>query len=351
MSGNHAPGTPAAAGYRMPAEWEPQAATWLAWPHNEDTFAFLEDVERVFARFVKSLHGRQAINILAGDDDIKARATRALDQESVPSSGVRLVEIPAVDVWIRDYGPTFVTNPHAREPLAMVSWRFNAWGNKYEDLALDDCIPSRMNDMLRLPVFEPGIVMEGGSIDVNGAGCVLTTEQCLLNQNRNPGLERGDIERCMRDHLGVGKVLWLGEGIAGDDTDGHVDDIARFVDAGTIACAVEDDSGDENFHPLRENLERLRGMVDVTGRPFRIVPLPMPGPVEFEGDRYPASYLNFYIGNGIVVVPVFGHENDKRALAILESMFPGRAVTGIDCTTLVYGFGTLHCSSQQQPAT
>jgi agmatine deiminase len=251
-----------------------------------------------------------------------------LQQAGVAMNKVHFHEIPTVDVWIRDYGPTFVINPTAKKPIVMVKWTFNAWGNKYADHVMDNRISIDMQSkVIDVPAFNPAFVLEGGSIDSNGQGCLLTTE-----------------------YLGIKKVLWLGEGIAGDDTDGHVDDIARFTSPDTIACAYEDDPSDENYDVLKENYERLRRMTDVSGKPFKIVKLPMPGRVEINGTRLPASYLNFYIGNDAVTVPIFSHGNDTKAIGILKGLFLTRKVIGIECTRLVYGLGTLHCSSQQQPA-
>jgi agmatine deiminase len=236
-----------------------------------------------------------------------------------------------------------------REQL-ILDWGYNAWGGKYPPFELDDVVPTRIARELGIPVVSPGIVLEGGSIDVNGAGLLLTTEQCLLNPNRNPTLSRTEIEGYLRDFLGVGKILWLGDGIEGDDTDGHIDDLTRFTDPGTVVTVVEEDPRDSNYGPLRDNLERLRGMTDEAGRPFRIVELPMPPALYQDGQRLPASYANFYIANGLVLVPVFGCDRDAEALAIIAGCFPGRRVVGIDCRDVVVGLGTLHCLSQQVPA-
>ncbi len=243
----------------------------------------------------------------------------------------------------------------AKRQLAYNDWVFNAWGNKYEELKQDDAIPARLESFLNVPRFVPGIVLEGGAIDVNGAGCVLTTEQCLLNANRNPNLSRDEIEQYLKSYLGVRKVLWLGEGIVGDDTDGHIDDIARFVAPDVIACAVEEDPEDANYDLLQDNLTRLRKLSDASDRPFEIVTLPMPGIVggistdKRNLERLPASYANFYIANNVVLAPIFGQENDDRALGILQKLFKDRRVVGINCEPLVWGMGTIHCLTQQQP--
>lgn len=325
--------------FYMPAEWELQEAIWLAWPHNETTWSdvMLPQVERSYVEIIHALHSDQKIKLLVKDEDVEARARRML-------SGLRVMflRIPTQDVWIRDYGPTFVVNRESRQ-LAMVKWTFNAWGNKYEDLLADNLISYDLNRRMSLPMFEPGIVLEGGSIEVNGAGTVLTTEQCLLNKNRNPHLTRAELENHLREYLGVSRVLWLHEGIVGDDTDGHIDDIARFVNEHTVVCAFEDDPSDENYAILKENFEKLTRMVP------NVVKLPMPGRIADSDIRLPASYANFYIGNGAVVVPVFGHANDERASGILQKCFPTRRVVGVNCEAMVHGLGTIHCCSQQEP--
>ncbi len=346
-------GKPAELGYRMPGEFERQQAIWLAWPHNEETFFGPGNVrvaESIYVKNIAALHSGQHVHVLVNDDRMQRRAADMLQQAGVAMGKVHFHEIPTVDVWIRDYGPTFVINPAAKQPLAMVKWTFNAWGNKYDDLAMDNRIPFDMQSKaIDVPAFDPAFVLEGGSIDSNGRGCLLTTEECLLNPQRNPSCSKEQIEQKLKDYLGIKKVLWLGKGIAGDDTDGHVDDIARFTSPDTIACAYEYDPSDENHDVLKENFERLGRMTDTSGKPFKIVKLPMPGMVEIKGTRLPASYLNFYIGNDAVTVPIFSHENDIKAIEILKGLFPTRKVIGIECTRLVYGLGTLHCSSQQQP--
>jgi len=328
----------------MPAEWEPQEAVWLAWPHNELTWPgdMLAQVERTYLEIIQALYSAQKIKLLVKDSGIEARISSLLLREGVDLGEVVFFHIPTEDAWIRDYGPTFVVNSELQEP-AIVKWIFNAWGNKYDDLVGDNRIPYELNKTLCLPMFEPGIVLEGGSIEVNGNGVVLTTEQCLLNKNRNPRLSRGEIEGHLMEYLNVQKVLWLKEGIVGDDTDGHIDDIARFVDESTVICAVEEDRSDENYEILKENYERLQGLVT------NVVPLPMPGYVGDHNARLPASYANFFIGNEAVVVPVFGHANDRRALHVIQECFPNRRVVGVDATAMVYGLGTIHCCSQQEP--
>ena len=372
----------------MPAEWEPHAATWLSWPHDPVTFPDRVDkAEDVYRQIIRALAPRERVNLLVKDEATHERVLDWAADENL--NNLVIWDEPPADVWFRDYGPTFVrrgsgpgegteraaaragagvggtglsggdrmpgpgAGPVGRDrdrgDLAMVKWRFNAWGNKYDTLLADDEIPYKLQPHLGLPMFEAGIVMEGGSLDVNGAGTLLTTEQCLLHKNRNPDLTKADIERRLADFLGVRHFLWLGDGIEADDTDGHVDDIARFVDASTVVAAVEDDPKDANHAPLATNLERLKRMTDQDGRPLTVVELPMPGRVADDEGRLPASYANFYIANGVVLLPIFGAKNDARATEIVRKCFPTRRVVPIRCEDLVFGMGTLHCITQQQP--
>lgn len=335
----------------MPAEWHPHTATWLSWPKDPLTWPErVPQVEEIFLRMMKALAPHETVNLLVND-----AATETAVRSRCNFAGaenIQFRQIPTVDSWIRDYGPNFLVGGG----LAYNDWIFNAWGNKYDELKQDDTIPARLESLLGVPRFEPGIVMEGGAIDVNGAGVVMTTEQCLLNPNRNPHLNRSEIEGYLKNYLGVEKVLWLGEGIVGDDTDGHVDDIARFISPTTIVCAIEEDPQDANYELLQDNLERLRRATDVNGKSFEIVTLPMPGVVNASNDtserkleRLPASYANFYIANSVVLVPVFGHANDARAVEIIQRLFPDRQAIEINCEPLVWGMGTIHCVTQQQP--
>jgi agmatine deiminase len=344
--------TAAELGFYMPAEWHRHAGTWLSWPKDPETWPDrVPQAELIFLRMMEALAPNEIVNLLVNDS-----ATEKLVGERCLFPGaenIRFHQIETVDSWIRDYGPNFLIN--SKGELSYNDWIFNAWGNKYEDLKKDDSIPARLEKLLNVPRFNPGIVMEGGSIEVNGEGCVLTTEQCLLNPNRNPSLSRDEIERHLKEFLGVQKVLWLGEGIIGDDTDGHIDDIARFVESNVIVCALEDDPEDANYELLQDNLKRLEKMTDANGRPFEIVTIPMPGAVGGSStntrnlDRLPASYANFYIANNVVLAPIFGHANDQRAIDILQRVFSDRRVVGINCEPLVWGMGTIHCVSQQQP--
>jgi agmatine deiminase len=339
-------------GYRIPAEWERHEATWLSWPKDPLTFPadVIGRVEQIYVEMVHALSEGERVELLVDDLAMEGRVRRLLAEgEAVgkKKENVRFHRIKTADVWTRDYAPIFVRGE--KRGLAAVKWRFNAWGNKYDELKADDEAGRRIAESTGLPVFEPGIVLEGGSIDVNGRGTCLTTKQCLLNRNRNPHLSRGEIETYLRDYLGVTNVVWLNMGIVGDDTDGHVDDIARFVDNRTVICMVEEDPNDENHDPLDQNLELLRGARNERGERLSVIQLRMPGSVERDG-RLPASYANLYISNSAVLVPVFTHENDHESLRKLRKLFPGRKVVGIDCRALVYGFGGIHCVTQQQPS-
>jgi agmatine deiminase len=343
---------PAALGYAMPAEWAPHRGTWLSWPHRESSWPDrFEPVPGVFAEIVRHLAPREEVHINVGDAALEASARAALARAGVPPGNVFFHRHPTNDAWCRDHGPMFVQRgtPGPDRQL-VVDWGYNAWGGKYPPFDDDDRVPTRIAEELGLPVVAPGIVMEGGSIDVNGRGTLLTTEACLLNPNRNPTLGRAEIEAYLRDFLGVRHILWLGDGIEGDDTDGHVDDLTRFVDPTTVVTVVEDDPADPNHAPLRDNLERLRHMTDQDGRPLDVVTLPMPRPMYQDGQRLPASYANFYIANGVVLMPAYDPERDPEARATLARVFPGREVIPVDCRDLVWGLGAVHCVTQQWPA-
>jgi agmatine deiminase len=343
---------PAALGFRMPAEWERHAATWLAWPHKRDSWpGNFEPIPAVWVEMVRALVPHEAVNILVNDAAAAAAVRALLQAAHVPEGNVSLYLIPTDDAWARDHGPTFVTRDvnDGRE-LAAIDWIYNAWGGKYPPWEHDDAVPQHIAALLGIALFQPGIVLEGGSIDVNGRGTLLTTEACLLNPNRNPQLTRAQIEQCLGEYLGVRHILWLGDGIVGDDTDGHIDDLARFSDPSTVVTVLESDPRDDNYERLQANYERLRHMTDQDGRALRVVTLPMPAPVFYDGQRLPASYANFYIGNGVVLVPVFNDPNDAVALRTVQELFPRRRVTGIGARELVWGLGAFHCVTQQQPA-
>jgi len=337
----------------MPAEWEPHAGTWLTWPRS-DGISFPDKyytVPPVYAEFIRQLTQAEDLNINVWNSDMEAWVRGLLRKYDTPLDRVSFHHFPAYEPWCRDHGPIFLAREqNGRHERAIVDWGYNAWGEKYPPYDLDDAVPQHVARLRGLPLFSPGIIMEGGAIEVNGRGTLLTTESCLLNPNRNPQLEKSQIEEYLRNYLGVTQVLWLGKGIAGDDTDGHIDDLSRFINPTTIVTVVEEDRLDENYEVLRDNSQRLRAMRDQDGQPFRVVELPMPGVVQYYGQRLPASYANFYIANQLVVVPTYRHANDARAIEILQREMPDRRVVGIDSTDLIWGLGSFHCISQQEPA-
>lgn len=347
------PPTPRELGYAMPPEWAPHRGTWLSWPHRESSWpGKFAPVPPVFAEMIRHLAPREEVHVNVADAAMEASVRETLRTAGVAVANVFFHANPTNDAWCRDHGPIFVQRRNGgKVEEAIVDWGYNAWGGKYPPFDLDDVIPSRIGAEYGIPVFHPAIVMEGGSLDVNGAGTLLTTESCLLNPNRNPGLGRDQIEGYLRDFLGVRKVLWLGDGIEGDDTDGHVDDLTRFVAPDTVVTVVEPDPSDPNHRPLRENRERLREMTDQDGRPFRVLELPMPPRMEHDGQRLPASYANFYVANGVVLLPGYHPATDQMARATLQACFPDREIVVIDSTDLVWGLGSFHCVSQQWPAT
>jgi len=347
------PQTPAALGYRWPAEWEPHAATWLSWPHNLDTWpSHFAPVPAVFVAIVGALHQHELVRINVGSPQLEDSARQLLLEAGVDvDRGVRFHRIATNDAWVRDHGGIVLVRKEAgQRERALVDFEFDSWGRKYGPWDLDNSVPEQMALTLGVPRFRTGVVLEGGSIDGNGEGTVLTTESCLLNPNRGPGRTRERMERVLAEQLGTRHVLWLGEGIAGDDTDGHVDDLARFVDPGTVVTALEEDPADENFAPLRANLARLHAMRDASGKPLAIATLPMPPPLFVDGQRCPASYANFYLANSVALVPTYGAPSDSRALSVLRELLPGREIIGISCRDLVYGLGAIHCVTQQEPA-
>ena len=341
-------------GSRMPAEWEPHAGTWLAWPHRRaDWPGRFGAIPWVYAEIVRTLARYEDVHLLVADAGQGVQARRVLADAGADANHIHFHECPTDRSWMRDAGPIFVTDPDGRR--AVLDWHFNAWA-KYPEWAYDDRVPEFVAGLRGLPNYRPTVrgrrvVLEGGSIDVNGQGLMLTTEECLLSpvQERNPGLERVDYERVFAEFLGVRKVLWLDRGIAGDDTHGHVDDLARFVGPGTVVTVIEENESDDNHVPLRENRERLRSMTDLDGKSLEVVELPMPAPRMVRGQRIPASYANFYIANGVVIVPTFNDLADRTVLGILAELMPDRDVVGISCVDLVWGLGTLHCMTQQEP--
>ncbi len=345
--------------YRLPAEWEPHAATWIGWPHNvTDWPGKFPPIPWVYCEIVRALTRGEVVRVLVNSPRHEAQASRILKQVGVDLERVDFLRFPTNRGWTRDFGPIFVRRSAdpARKPgdhgdLAIARFHFNAWA-KYKDWKKDDKIPVLVAKRLKLPLVDAKIVLEGGSIDVNGRGTLLTTEECLLDPNvqtRNPGLSRYEIENVFRDTLGVTNTLWLGRGIAGDDTHGHVDDLCRFVKPGTVVLCQEENPKDSNYKPLAENRERLHGMHLERGASIEVIDLPMPAPLYFDGVRLPASYANFYIANAAVLVPTFNDPKDRVALGILAELFPDRPVVGIHAVDLVWGLGTIHCLTQQEP--
>jgi len=354
MTGSNPAGTPRRHGFRMPAEWAPHAATWLAWPHNAgDWPGKFQAIQWVYADIVRHLSAVEDVHVLVNDAAAEKRARGVLIRSGVRLERVYFHQWATNRGWMRDSGPIFVRNSHGE--TAITDWKFNGWA-KYDDWQLDDRVPDHVAGLLKLAQWKPAVgehrvVLEGGSIDTNGAGVLLTTEECLLSevQQRNPELSGEDLERVFHDYLGIEQVIWLNRGITGDDTHGHVDDITRFVDENRIVTVTEANREDENYEPLQENLHRLKSARNLEGNEFEIVELPMPAPVVFDGRRLPASYANFYIANEIVLVPTFNDPRDREALRMLADVFPKRKVIGIHCGDLIWGLGALHCMTQQQP--
>jgi len=353
---NRAPAkTPAAMGYTFPPEWVPHQASWFSWPRPEQV-AFPSKYHTVpenLAAVFRHIAPRERVEILVPNANYERIVKEQLRQHGCPLANIFFHYIRTDDCWCRDHGPAFIACPggsNRKHRLAVVDWKFNAWGGKYPSYLDDDAVPASIAAELGVPIFTPGIVMEGGAVDFNGAGTILTTESCLLNPNRNPQLSKPRIERYLRDFYGQTKVCWLTGGIAGDDTDGHVDDVARFINPTTIVAAVEDDPRDINYRILRENRRRMDALRDQDGHPFQIVDLPMPGVVEYAGRRLPATYANFYFINGALLVPTYRNQHaDCLALEILQRLVGKRKVIGIDCVELIWGRGAIHCLSQQQP--
>ncbi len=351
--------TPRELGYYFPAEFAPQRAMWLSWPHKEESWpGKIHTIYNPYCEFILQVAGHQKVCINVADIKMEEFALDKLINCSFAQtirdleariSNVSFYFHPTNDAWCRDHGPAFVIH-RERAEKAIVDWGYNAWGDKYPPYDLDDVVPTLIGEKLGLKVFHPGIVMEGGSVDFNGTGTLLTTTACLLNPNRNPGLTKYEIENMLVEYYGVDHILWLGEGIVGDDTDGHIDDIVRFVNEDTVVTVVEKNRADDNFEILQENLKALKKLRLPDDRRLNIVELPMPNPIEYEGQRLPASYANFYISNESVIVPTFRDDkNDPEALEILTECFPGRKVTGIDSVDIIWGLGSFHCLSQQEP--
>ncbi len=343
--------TPAAQGYYFPAEFDLHTATWLSWPHNPDTWpGKIGTIYPSYARFVKTLTAGEYVHINVAGQHMEDEARAILLQHEVSPERIRFFHHPTNDAWCRDHGPAFLINPDSRQPKVIVDWGHNAWGGKYPPFDLDDVIPTSIARAYGIPVFHPGIIMEGGSVDFNGMGTLITSTSCLLNPNRNPHLSKAEIEQYLMSYYGVTQVLWVDEGIIGDDTDGHIDDTVRFFNADSVITVIEHNRHDENYELLKRNLRQLEHMRLPDGRPLSIVEIPMPDPVYYEGQRLPASYANFYISNLHVIVPTFRCDRDEEAMEIIQSCFPEREVVGIDSTDIIWGLGSFHCLSQQEPA-
>ncbi len=343
------PPFPAEWGYYMPAEWEPHHATWLTWPHNPETWpgVDLAEIESAYVRMIGALCGGERVCILVNEPETSRKVAAQLLANNLSLENIDLHVVPTNDSWIRDYGPNFLINPNSPDPVAFNKWGFDSWGGKYE-YGLDNRVGYVLKDRLGFPAFDPGIVLEGGAIEVNGKGTCLVTEECLLNKNRNGGLSREVMEQYLKNYLGVRRIIWLHGELAGDDTDGHIDNLARFVNPDAILCARQEDPADPDYPCLEENFRILQSARDQEGNPFDVVPLPMPK-VEDRGERLPASHANFYIGNEAVLLPVYGGDSDAKAAALLEKFFPDRKVERIDCRSLIWGLGAVHCLTQQQP--
>ena len=340
--------TPFDSGFRMPAEWEPHNATWLSWPKDPDTFppGKIEQVEEIYIKMIEELRKGEIVKILVNDGATEEKITSMLHD----TKNVEFHHIKSVDVWMRDYGPIFVVNKKEKNIIA-TKWQFNAWGSKYDDLLPDNIAGVEAAKTTNYEMIETNVILEGGSIDNNGLGTCITTEQCLLNKNRNPKMSKKEIEGKLREYLGFTNIIWLGEGIEGDDTDGHVDDITRFVNKNTIVTMVEENKDDANHDYLQKNFELLKQAKDQAGKKFNIIPIQMPNRLDCPERRLPASYANFYIGNSCVLAPIFENkEKDEKALSILGKLFPDRKIVGIPCAALVYGYGGIHCVTQQEPA-
>jgi agmatine deiminase len=343
--------TPKSLGYSFPAEFAKQDATWLSWPHKEASWpGKLDSIYPSYIEFIKILTLSQRVCINVVDATMQATATKMMEALKVDFTKVQFYIHPTNDAWCRDHGPSFLIGNNPATPKAIVDWNINAWGGKYPPYDLDDVIPTRIAEALNLPVFYPNIIMEGGSVDFNGAGTVMTSKCCLLNENRNPHLNQTQIEKYLCDYYGVDQVLWVSEGIVGDDTDGHIDDTVRFVNEDTVVTVVETNKASDNYTLLQDNLKELQQMRLINGKQLNIVELPMPTDVIYEDQFLPASYANFYISNAHVVVPTFRCDRDDKAMQIIQDCFPTRTVVGIDSTDIIWGLGSFHCLSQQEPS-
>jgi len=335
--------------YSMPAEWEPHAATWLAWPYDPDSFPDrVYKVEAVYVQIINAIQMSEKVELLVLNEEMKARVSDLINHADADPLKIYFHITDYADIWLRDTGPIFVKDRSGK--VVITKWRFNSWGNKFPELLKDGEMPEKIREWKSLPLISPDLVLEGGAIDVNGKGVCLTTEQCLLNENRNPGITKEDIGKLLQSYLDIRKIIWLKEGLTNDHTDGHIDELARFVSPNTIVCAYEENPDDENYTILKENYKILSEATDISGETFDIIKLPIPHMYYEDGNKAPVSYTNFYIGNTVVLAPIFNDKKDAAALAILEDCFPRRRVIGIDCSDIIYGGGAVHCITQQEPA-
>lgn len=342
--------TPKSLGYYFPAEFVPHKSTWLSWPHKEASWpGRISSIFPAYTSFIKALTRFELVNINVCDALMQKNATDMLLAAGTDMNKVAFYLHPTNDAWCRDHGPAFLLNKFDPSKKAIVDWNYNAWGNKYPPFDLDDVIPTLIGKELGIPVFNPGIVMEGGSVDFNGAGTVITSTACLLNPNRNPHLSKSEIEQYVMDYYGQEQVLWVDEGIVGDDTDGHIDDTVRFVNEDTVITVIEENKADDNYELLQHNLKQLKQMRVISGKQLNIIEIPMPDPVICEEQLLPASYANFYIANQQVIVPTYRCDKDEKALGLIQSCFPEREIVGIDSTDIIWGLGSFHCLSQQEP--
>ncbi len=343
--------TPKELGYYFPAEFAPHTATWLSWPHKEASWpGKIHTVYGPYSQFIKELTKGEQVYINVCDDAMRQFAIGHLAGAGVDLSKVQFFVHPTNDAWCRDHGPAFLINPQAEQKKVIVDWNYNAWGGKYPPYDLDDVVPTHIGRHYNMPVYYPGIIMEGGSVEFNGKGTLITSTACLLNPNRNPHLNQEQVEAYLRNYYGVDQVLWVDEGIVGDDTDGHIDDTVRFVNTDTVLTVIEENKQDDNYALLQHNLQQLKQMRLPDGKQLNIAELPMPDELVYEDMRLPCSYANFYIANRSVIVPVFRSDKDEKALRIIQDCFPGREVVGIDSTDIIWGLGSFHCLSQQEPA-
>jgi len=342
---------PKALGYFFPAEFAKHEATWLSWPHKEASWpGKIQTIYPYYAQFIKTIAKGERVCINVADEKMKTFAMQHLQEAGADMPQIEFYFHPTNDAWCRDHGPAFLINPNAEQKKVIIDWGYNAWGDKYPPYDLDDVIPTLIGREKNIPVYHPGIVMEGGSVEFNGKGTLLTSTACLLNPNRNPHLNQAQIEKFLCDYYGVEQILWVDEGIIGDDTDGHIDDTVRFINEDTVLTVIEENKSDENYDLLQTNLKQLKSMRLLNGKQLNIVELPMPEPIIYEDQRLPASYANFYISNYAVIVPTFRSKKDDLALQIIRDCFQDREVVGIDSTDIIWGLGSFHCLSQQEPA-